>query len=238
MGMTITEKILARHTDLAEVSPGMLINARVDIALGNDITAPIAIEEFRKAGGKKVFDPEKVVLVPDHFAPNKDIASAEQCKVMREFAQEQEITHYYEVGVAGIEHALLPEQGVVLPGDRGDRRRQPHLHLRRPGRLRRRRGQHGSGRRLHDRRTLDDRSGNDEDRLARKDEEMGLRQGSHPLHHRKDRRGRGPLPRHGVYRRNHPGPHHGGPLHDGEHGDRGRRKKRHLHPGCRSRKST
>ncbi len=117
MGMTITEKILARHTDLNQVSPGMLINARVDIALGNDITAPIAIEAFRKAGGKKVFDRDKVVLVPDHFAPNKDIASAEQCKLMREFAREQNITHYYEVGVAGIEHALLPEQGVVLPGD-------------------------------------------------------------------------------------------------------------------------
>jgi len=117
MGMTITEKILARHTDLAEVSPGMLVNARVDIALGNDITAPIAIEEFRKAGGTKVFDREKVVLVPDHFAPNKDIASAEQCKVMKNFVREQDITHYYEVGKAGIEHALLPEQGVVLPGD-------------------------------------------------------------------------------------------------------------------------
>ena len=117
MGMTITEKILARHTDLAEVNPRMLINARVDIALGNDITAPIAIEAFRKAGGTKVFDREKVVLVPDHFAPNKDIASAEQCKVMRNFVREQDITHYYEVGKAGIEHALLPEQGVVLPGD-------------------------------------------------------------------------------------------------------------------------
>ena len=117
MGMTITEKILCRHTDLAEVRPGMLINARVDIALGNDITAPIAIAEFKKAGGTRVFDREKVVLVPDHFAPNKDIASAEQCRVMRNFAREQEITHYYEVGIAGIEHALLPEQGVVLPGD-------------------------------------------------------------------------------------------------------------------------
>lgn len=117
MAMTITEKILARHTNLDEVSPGMQINARVDIALGNDITAPIAIEAFRKAGGKKVFDREKVVLVPDHFTPNKDIASAEQCKVMREFVKEQKITHYYEVGEAGIEHALLPEKGVVLPGD-------------------------------------------------------------------------------------------------------------------------
>ena len=117
MGMTITEKILCRHTDLDEVHPGMLISAKVDIALGNDITAPIAIAEFRKAGGKRVFDREKVVLVPDHFTPNKDIASAEQCKVMRDFAMEQNITHYYEVGTAGIEHALLPEQGVVLPGD-------------------------------------------------------------------------------------------------------------------------
>jgi 3-isopropylmalate/(R)-2-methylmalate dehydratase large subunit len=117
MTMTITEKILARHADLAEVRPGMLINARVDIALGNDITAPIAIDVFRKAGGEKVFDPEKIVLVPDHFAPNKDIESAEQCKIMRDFAREHKITHYFEVGEAGVEHALLPEKGIVGPGD-------------------------------------------------------------------------------------------------------------------------
>jgi len=117
VGMTITEKILCSHTDLKEVHPGMLINAKVDIALGNDITAPIAIVEFKKAGGVRVFDRDKVVLVPDHFTPNKDIDSAQQCKFIRKFAQEQEITHYYEVGEAGIEHALLPEQGVVLPGD-------------------------------------------------------------------------------------------------------------------------
>ena len=117
MGMTITEKILCEHTDLAEVYPGVLINARVDIALGNDITAPIAIAAFRKAGGLKVFDRDKIALIPDHFTPNKDIESAEQCKVVREFAWEQEITHYYEVGEVGIEHALLPEQGIVLPGD-------------------------------------------------------------------------------------------------------------------------
>jgi len=117
VGMTITEKILCHHTDLKELHPGMLINAKVDIALGNDITAPIAIKEFRKAGGLKVFDREKVVLVPDHFTPNKDIDSAQQCKFIRDFAREQEITHYYEVGRAGIEHALLPEQGIVLPGD-------------------------------------------------------------------------------------------------------------------------
>jgi len=115
--MTITEKILCQHTDLKEVHPGMLINAKVDIALGNDITAPIAIVEFKKAGGVRVFDRDKVVLVPDHFTPNKDINSAQQCKLIRKFAQEQKITHYYEVGEAGIEHALLPEQGVVLPGD-------------------------------------------------------------------------------------------------------------------------
>ena len=115
--MTITEKILCRHTDLKEIHPGMLINARVDIALGNDITAPIAIAEFRKAGGLKVFDRDKVVLIPDHFTPNKDIDSAQQCKFMRDFAREQGITHYYDVGEVGIEHALLPEQGIVLPGD-------------------------------------------------------------------------------------------------------------------------
>ena len=117
MGMTITEKILAAHAGLERVEPGQLINARVDIALGNDITAPIAIKEFNKAGATKVFDRDKVVLVPDHFAPNKDIQSAEQCKMLREFAREQDLTHYYETGEMGVEHALLPEQGVVLPGD-------------------------------------------------------------------------------------------------------------------------
>jgi 3-isopropylmalate/(R)-2-methylmalate dehydratase large subunit len=117
MGMTISEKILARHADMDEVRPGMLLNARVDIALGNDITAPIAIDVFRKAGGKKVFDRDRVVLVPDHFSPNKDIQSAEQCKIMQEFAYEQQISHYFEVGEAGVEHALLPEKGIVGPGD-------------------------------------------------------------------------------------------------------------------------
>ncbi len=117
MGMTITEKILAAHADLLDVQPGMLINARVDIALGNDITAPIAIEEFVKAAGKKVFDKDKVVLIPDHFTPNKDISSAQQCKFVREFAISQELTHYYEGGEVGVEHALLPEKGIVLPGN-------------------------------------------------------------------------------------------------------------------------
>ena len=117
MTMTITEKILSVHAGREEVQPGELINAKVDIALGNDITSPIAIKEFRKAGGKKVFDRDKVVLVPDHFTPNKDIDAAEQCKFIREFAREQRLTHYYDGGETGVEHALLPEQGIVLPGD-------------------------------------------------------------------------------------------------------------------------
>jgi 3-isopropylmalate/(R)-2-methylmalate dehydratase large subunit len=115
--MTITEKILCGHAGLKEVRPGTLINAKVDIALGNDVTAPIAIEEFKKAGGKNVFDRDRVVLIPDHFTPNKDINAAEQCRVVREFAREQKLTYYYEGGEVGIEHALLPEQGIVMPGD-------------------------------------------------------------------------------------------------------------------------
>ncbi len=114
---TITEKILAAHAGLESVEPGQLINARVDIALGNDITAPIAIKEFRASGAAKVFDPERVVLVADHFAPNKDIASAIQCQILREFAREQNLTHYYDGGDMGVEHALLPEKGIVVPGD-------------------------------------------------------------------------------------------------------------------------
>lgn len=115
--MTISEKILAEHAGFREVEPGQLINARVDLVLGNDITAPIAIEEFHRIGATKVFDPAKVVLIPDHFVPNKDIKSAQQCQSMRNFAREQNLVHYYEVGEMGIEHALLPEQGLVLPGD-------------------------------------------------------------------------------------------------------------------------
>jgi len=117
MGMTITEKILADHADLKCVEPGQLITAKLDIVLGNDITAPVAIKEFRKTGKKEVFDKDKVVLVPDHFTPNKDIKSAEQAKVLKEFAKEQKLTNYFEIGRMGIEHCLLPEQGIVGPGD-------------------------------------------------------------------------------------------------------------------------
>lgn len=114
--MTLAEKILAAHAGKDKVTPGELINVRVDLVLSNDITAPIAIKEFQRIGVKKVFDPQKVVMVPDHFIPNKDILSAEQAKLMREFALEQGLV-YFEVGRMGIEHVLLPEQGLVLPGD-------------------------------------------------------------------------------------------------------------------------
>ena len=115
--MTIAEKILAAHAGLDEVVPGQLIECDLDLVLSNDITGPIAIKEFRKIGAEKVFNPAKIALVPDHYAPNKDIKSAEQTKMLRDFAHEQGIVHYYEVGCMGVEHALLPEQGVVTAGD-------------------------------------------------------------------------------------------------------------------------
>lgn len=115
--MTMAEKILAAHAGLEEVVPGQLIECSLDLVLSNDVTAPIAIKEFKKIGVEKVFDPTKIALVPDHYVPNKDIKSAEQAKMTRDFAREQGITHYYEVGCMGVEHALLPEQGVVGAGD-------------------------------------------------------------------------------------------------------------------------
>jgi len=114
--LTLAEKILAAHANKKRVSPGDFINVQVDLVLSNDVTAPIAIREFQKLGVKRVFDPTKVVMVPDHFTPNKDIASAEQVRLMREFALKQGIK-YFEVGEMGIEHVLLPEQGLVLPGE-------------------------------------------------------------------------------------------------------------------------
>lgn len=117
MGMTISEKILAAHAGRKEVIPGEIINAKVDIVLANDITAPIAIKEFEKLGVKEVFDRNRIALVPDHFTPQKDIKAAEQCKMLKDFAQKYKITNYFEIGRVGIEHALLPEEGIVLPGD-------------------------------------------------------------------------------------------------------------------------
>jgi 3-isopropylmalate/(R)-2-methylmalate dehydratase large subunit len=115
--MTITEKILAAHSGKKRVVPGELLNVRIDLALGNDITAPLAIKAFKEIGAKKVFHRDRVVLVPDHFTPAKDILSAEQCKILREFAEAQRLTHFFEIGECGIEHALLPEKGLVLPGE-------------------------------------------------------------------------------------------------------------------------
>ncbi len=112
----MVEKILASRAGKIKVVPGDLVNVPVDLALGNDITAPVAIKEFKRFGLDRVFDPEKIVLVPDHFTPNKDIAAAEQALALRRFAAEYRIKHYYEVGRMGIEHALLPEQGLIRPG--------------------------------------------------------------------------------------------------------------------------
>jgi 3-isopropylmalate/(R)-2-methylmalate dehydratase large subunit len=115
--MTITEKILAFHAGVESVRPGDLIKARVDLALANDITAPLAIRVFEEIGRKAVFDPERIALVADHFVPNKDIASAQQAKLMKDFALKQGIEHFYELGNGGIEHVILPEKGLVVPGD-------------------------------------------------------------------------------------------------------------------------
>jgi len=117
MGMTITEKILASHSGVDKVKPGDLIQADVDLALANDITAPLAIKVFEEIGRDMVFDREKIALVPDHFVPNKDIPSARQAKMMREFAYRYGIKNYFEVGEMGIEHVILPEKGLVIPGD-------------------------------------------------------------------------------------------------------------------------
>ena len=117
MGMTMTQKILARAAGVDSCRAGELLMCKLNLVLGNDITAPVAINEFNRMGATKVFDPEKIALIPDHFVPNKDIKAATLAKQMREFARAQHIVHYYEVGRVGIEHALLPEQGIVAPGE-------------------------------------------------------------------------------------------------------------------------
>ncbi|MCX7661105.1 MAG: 3-isopropylmalate dehydratase large subunit, partial [Candidatus Omnitrophica bacterium] len=117
MGYTIAEKIILKHTNKKQIKPGEFIEVKLDLALGNDITAPLAIEEFKKFGFKKVFNPNKIVLVSDHFVPAKDAKSANQAKLLADFSQEQKIKNYFEIGRGGVEHVLLPEQGLVLPGD-------------------------------------------------------------------------------------------------------------------------
>ena len=117
MGMTMTQKILAAHAGLPKVEAGQLIEAKLDMVLGNDITSPVAINEFEKCGASSVFSKDKIALVLDHFTPNKDIKAAEQCRQVRGFADKYEITNFFDVGQMGIEHALLPEKGLVGPGD-------------------------------------------------------------------------------------------------------------------------
>ena len=116
-GMTMSQKILAFHAGLDYVKPGQLVKAKLDFVFGNDITTPVAVDEFKKIGVSKVFDREKVAIIPDHFAPNKDIKSAEQIKYIKEFAREMDIAHFFEVGQMGVEHALLPELGLVTAGE-------------------------------------------------------------------------------------------------------------------------
>ncbi|WP_129600682.1 3-isopropylmalate dehydratase large subunit [Anaerophilus nitritogenes] len=117
MGMTMTQKILATHAGLKEVCAGQLIEAKLDLVLGNDVTTPVAIKEFKKIGVNKVFDHEKVAIILDHFTPNKDIKSAEHCKMCREFAIDKNIDNFFDVGSMGIEHCLIPEKGLVVAGD-------------------------------------------------------------------------------------------------------------------------
>ncbi len=117
MGMTMTQKILAAHAGLDKVEAGQLITVNLDLVLGNDVTTPVALKEFDKMGVTEVFDKSKVAIVPDHFTPNKDIKSAEQCKLIREFAYDKDIENYFEIGEMGIEHGLIPEKGLVVPGD-------------------------------------------------------------------------------------------------------------------------
>ncbi|MCL1862594.1 MAG: 3-isopropylmalate dehydratase large subunit [Defluviitaleaceae bacterium] len=117
MAMTMTQKILAAHAGLESVTAGQLIEAKLDLVLGNDVTTPVAIKEFAKIGVDKVFDKSKIAIVPDHFTPNKDILSAEHCKQVREFAHKYEVENYFEVGEMGIEHCLIPEKGLAVPGD-------------------------------------------------------------------------------------------------------------------------
>ena len=117
MSMTMTQKILAAHEGLEQVRAGDLIEAKLDLVLGNDVTTPVAVTVFDRAGFQKVFDPERIAIVLDHYTPCKDIKSAQLCKQAREFARRFHITHLYDVGQVGIEHALLPEKGLVAPGD-------------------------------------------------------------------------------------------------------------------------
>ena len=221
--MTMAEKILAAHAGLDEVEPGQLIECNLDLVLSNDITSPIAIKNFKEIGVEKVFDPTKIALVPDHYVPNKDIKSAEQAKQVRDFAREQGITHYYEVGCMGVEHALLPEQGVVGAGDLiigAD------SHTCTYGAL----GAFSTGVGSTDAPWVTPRArhGSRCPKAAVQDRgrtcPRRYRQGRHPVHHRHDRRGRRAVQGHGIHGQRHPLHVHGpAPFHL-QYGHRGRRQ--------------
>ena len=230
MGMTMTQKILAAHAGLDQVKAGQLIRAKLDEVLGNDITTPVAINEFNKAGFTSVFDRTRVNIVLDHFVPNKDIKSAQQSKQCREFANKYDILNFFDVGQMGIEHALLPEQGIVTAGDciiGAD------SHTCTYGAL----GAFSTGVGSTD---MAAGMATGEGwfkvpsairfRLTGQLPPQLQRQGRDPHHHRQNRRGRRAVQIHGIYRPRCGDAEHGRPAVHLQHGHRGRSEKRHL-PG-------
>ena len=190
MGMTMTQKILAAHAGLDHVVAGQLIEANLDVVLANDITAPVAINEFEKCGADAVFDNTRIALVLDHFTPNKDIKAAEQCLQTRNFANKYDIKNFFDVGQMGIEHALLPEKGIVGPGDcviGADSHTCTYGAL---GRVLHRRGFHGHGCRYDHRQGLVQGAFRDQGGAGGQARPLGERQGCHPASDRRDRRGR------------------------------------------------
>ncbi len=226
--MTITEKILAAHSGNRKVTPGDLIDARIDLALGNDITAPLAIQAFKEIGAKKVFNRDRVALVPDHFAPAKDILSAEQCKVLRGFAKAQHLTHYFEIGEAGIEHALLPDKGLVLPGDVVIGADSHTCTYGAVGAFSTGVGSTDLAAAMATGKALVQGSGDTEAPLSWKSESLGFRKGFYSLYDWTDRCRWSPLSGHGIFRRGDPVSSHVKPVHHRQYGDRGWRKEWHL----------
>ncbi len=231
MASTITEKILAAHCGEDSVHPGQFIMADVDLCLGNDITAPLAIEEFERAGFKKVWDRSRIALTPDHFTPNKDIKAATMSKLLRTFAAKHDLEYYFEVGRVGIEHALLPEQGLVGPGDLiigAD------SHTCTYGAL----GAFATGVGSTDLgacfatgqiwlRVPESIKFVFKGQAAA----LGRRQGPDPLHHRPRSAWTAPATGHGVLRPGHRGPADRRPADHVQHGHRGRRQERHRRAG-------
>ena len=220
MGMTLTQKILAAHAGLAEVKAGQLINAKLDIVLGNDITTPVAINEFEKAGFDGVFDKEHIAIVLDHFVPNKDIKSATQSKQCREFANKYDILNFYDVGQMGIEHALLPEKGIVTAGDCVIGADSHTCTYGATGCLLHRRRLHRYGCRHGHRHGMVQGTLCHQVRAQGQVRPPRLRQGPDPAHHRHDRCGRCTVQIHGVHRPGRCQPDDGRPPVHLQHGHR------------------